>query len=316
MNPDTLKGIPLLRAMDEATLARLASVLEPRGFADGERIFAEGDPGDAMYFVRSGTVRIQKQTGAGAQKTLAILEPGDYFGEMALFDQQPRSASAIAAGTTSVLRLSTASFDELHRRAGQAGLAVLFCMIRTASERVRRLSAQVVVYDEIGKAIGESTSLDELLDVVLSQLCQATLADWGLIVLRSQFSDRLEIRAMRSLELSRSQKDAVTAGLGYLGPALRECEGQLLPQWTASAAFSSCEPIGFETFPLLLMAIAVEGQVLGLITLGGHEPGQFDLNDLNLARGVSRQAAQAILTARHREEELARARHGRQFVRF
>ena len=50
--------------------------------------------------------------------------------------------------------------------------------------------------------------------------------------------------------------------------------------------------------------------------LGGKERGQFELNALNLARGIARQAAQAILKARHREEEQARARHSRQFVRF
>jgi CRP-like cAMP-binding protein len=99
--------------------------------------------------------------------TLAILEPGDYFGEMALLDRQPRSASAVAAGPTETWRLSTASFGELH---GRAGLSVLFAMIRTAGERIRRLNSQVVVYDEIGKAIGESRALDQLLDVVLRQL--------------------------------------------------------------------------------------------------------------------------------------------------
>jgi len=50
--------------------------------------------------------------------------------------------------------------------------------------------------------------------------------------------------------------------------------------------------------------------------LGGHEPAQFDLNALNLVRGVARQASQAILNARHREEQQARSRHSRQFVRF
>jgi GAF domain-containing protein len=62
--------------------------------------------------------------------------------------------------------------------------------------------------------------------------------------------------------------------------------------------------------------IRIEAQSLGLIALGGQQPGQFDVNDLNLARGVARQTAQAILNARHREEDQARARHSRQFVRF
>ncbi|HOB98999.1 MAG TPA: cyclic nucleotide-binding domain-containing protein, partial [Verrucomicrobiota bacterium] len=184
MKIDTLKRIAVLQTMDAEALARLAAVLEPRAFADGQRIFQEGDPGDAMYFLASGVVRIEKRTGAdaGAVKTLTILEPGDYFGEMALFDQKPRSASAVASGATETFRLSTESFGELHISAGHAGLSVLSAMIRTAGDRIRRLNAQVVVYDEIGKAIGEFKALDQLLEIVLRQLLQATLADWGLIV--------------------------------------------------------------------------------------------------------------------------------------
>jgi CRP/FNR family transcriptional regulator, cyclic AMP receptor protein len=318
MNPDALKRIPLLQAVDDAALARLATVLEPREFADGQAIFAEGDPGDGMYFIASGAVRIEKRTGttAGAHKTLAILETGDYFGEMALLDEQPRSAAAVASGATQTLRLSTAAFSALHGGAGHAGLSVLFAMIRTAGERIRRLNAQVVVYDEIGKAIGESQTLDQLLDVVVRQLGQATLADWGLIVLRSQFSERLELRTALNLELTFAQKDDIAAGKGFLEPALQELAGRLVVDGAAEEPFKSCARLGFESWPLVFMPIAVEGQTLGLIVLGGRQPGQFDLNDLNLARGVARQAAQAILNARHREEEQARARHGRQFVRF
>lgn len=318
MDTETLKRIPLLQAVDEAALARLAAVLEPREYADGQSVFAEGEPGDGMYFIVSGAVRIEKRTGegTGAHKTLAILEPGDYFGEMALLDQQPRSAAAVAAGPTQVLRLSTAAFSALHGGAGHAGLSVLFAMIRTAGERIRRLNAQVVVYDEIGKAIGESKTLDQLLDVVLRQLGQATLADWGLIVLRSQFSDRLELRGVLNLVLTPAQQDDLVAGKGFLAPAMQDAAGRLVAEGSAEEPFKSCGRVGFESWPLVYMPIAVEGQTLGLVVLGGRQPGQFDLNDLNLARGVARQAGQAILNARHREEEQARARHGRQFVRF
>jgi CRP-like cAMP-binding protein len=318
MNPDVLKRIALLQAMDAEALTRLAAVLETRTCTNGQRIFQEGEPGDAMYFIASGAVRIEKRTGASADaaKTLAVLEPGDYFGEMALFDQQPRSAAAVATGATELFRLSTASFGVLHGSAGHAGLSVLFAMIRTAGERIRRLNAQVVVYDEIGKAIGEAKTLDELLGVVLRQLCRATLADWGLVGLRGQFTDRLEARATVNLTLTPGQQDDLAAGKGFLTPARQETEGRLIADLDAIEPYQSCGRLGFETSPLLVMPVAVEGQDLGLIALGARPPGQLDLNDLNLARGVARQTAQAILNARHREEDQARARHGRQFVRF
>lgn len=318
MKIDTLKRIAVLQTMDAEALARLAAVLEPRAFADGQRIFQEGDPGDAMYFLASGVVRIEKRTGAdaGAVKTLTILEPGDYFGEMALFDQKPRSASAVASGATETFRLSTESFGELHISAGHAGLSVLSAMIRTAGDRIRRLNAQVVVYDEIGKAIGEFKALDQLLEIVLRQLLQATLADWGLIVLRSQFADRYEVRGTVNLTLTPGQREDLANGCGFLAPARCETQGRLVPNLDAEEPYKSTARLGFETASLLLMPVTLENQELGLIALGGPQPGQFDLNDLNLARGVARQTAQAILNARHREEEQARARHGRQFVRF
>ena len=155
--------------------------LEEKDYADGQAVFAEGDPGDSMYFIVKGCVRIEKraQAASAVHKTLAVLEAGDYFGEMALLDQKPRSASAVAAGGARILRLSKAAFDEMQGKGSVAGMSVLFAMIRTSSERIRRLSAQVVVYDEVGKAIGESRDLQTLLDVILQQLSSATARRLG-----------------------------------------------------------------------------------------------------------------------------------------
>jgi CRP/FNR family cyclic AMP-dependent transcriptional regulator len=318
MNPEKLKDITVLQAMDGDALARLAAVLEEREYADGQTVFSEGDPGDSMYFIAKGCVRIEKRAqAAGAlHKTLTVLEAGDYFGEMALLDQKPRSASAVAAGAATILRLSKAAFDQLQTKSTVAGMSVLFAMIRTSSERIRRLSAQVVVYDEVGKAIGEARDLQTLLDVILQQLSAATFADWALLLLRSQFSDDLELRGQTNLTLTSTQREAVIKGQGFLGPALQNPGDQLVANFDGQEPFKSCARLGFETASLLLSPITVENQLLGLIMLGGNERDQFDLNALNLTRGVARQAAQAILNARHREEEQARSRHSRQFVRF
>ena len=115
MNPEELKHIAVLQAMDDDALARLAAALEQKDYADGQTVFAEGDPGDSMYFIVKGCVRIEKraQAASAVHKTLAVLEAGDYFGEMALLDQKPRSASAVAAGGARILRLSKAAFDQM-----------------------------------------------------------------------------------------------------------------------------------------------------------------------------------------------------------
>jgi len=318
MNPEELKHIAVLCAMDSDALASLATALEEKQYADGQTVFSEGDPGDSMYFILKGCIRIEKraQATSAVHKVLAVLEPGDYFGEMALLDQKPRSASAVAAGDATIFRLSKAAFDQMQGQNSVAGMSVLFAMIRTSSERIRRLSAQVVVYDEVGKAIGESRELQTLLDVILQQLLSATYADWGLLLLRSQFSDRLELRGQANLTLTPKQCEAVSNAQGFLGPVLQNPEDKLVASFDDEETFKSCVRLGFETASLLLSPITVENQFLGLIVLGGNERDWFDLNALNLARGVARQAAQAILNARHREEEQARSRHSRQFVRF
>ncbi len=318
MNPEELKKIKVLEAIDVTALNGLALVLEAQDYGDAQLVFAEGGPGDSMYFIVHGRVRIEKraQLAGALHKTLTVLEPGDYFGEMALFDGKPRSASAVVAGGARLLRFSKTAFDELQRKSGAAAMSVLFAMIRTSGDRIRRLSSQLVVYDEVGKAIGEAGDVQQLLDVILQQLSAATSADWGLVVLRSQFSEGLELRSHANLILTSEQRQAIARGEGFLEPALRLPQDQVVDNFGAQEPFKSCLRLGFETPSLLLSSIILERQVLGLIVLGSQEIAHFDLDALNLARGVARQAAQAILNARHREEEQARSRHARQFVRF
>jgi CRP-like cAMP-binding protein len=317
MNTEELKKIAVLQSLDPSALAGLAA-LEEKNFTDGQTVFAEGDPGDSMYFLVSGRVRIEKRAEAGGaqNKTLTVIEAGDYFGEMAILDQKPRSASAVAIGPSRLLRLSKSAFDELQRKSKVVGMGVLFAMIRTSSDRIRRLSTQLVVYDEVGKAIGEAQDLQTLLDAILRQLSSGTSADWGLLLLRPQFSDRLELRSHAGLALSPQQRDAVSSGQGFLGPVLQHPQDQLVGNFDDQQEFKSCPRVGFETPSLLFAPITLKGQLLGLIILGGKARDQFDPDALNLARGIARQTAQAILNAWHREEEHARSRHSKQFVRF
>lgn len=318
MNASELKKIGVLQELETGALARLAAVLEARTYAEGQTVFAEGDPGDSMYFIVNGCIRVEKraQDELAPAKILALLEPGDYFGEMALLDQKPRSATARAAGNASVLRLTKASFDELQNEHSAAVMSLLFGMIRTSSDRIRRLSTHLIVYDEVGKAIGESRELHLLLEVILQQLTSATEADWGLVLLRPEFSERLEVRCEYNLRLNAAQREGVSESRGFLGPVLQKLQPQLVGNFDEQEPFRSCQRLGFETASLLISPIIQQEHLLGLILLGGRRLAQFDLNALNLVRGVARQTAQAIMSARYREEQQARLRHSKQYVRF
>lgn len=93
---DILRRTPILRLLDDPDLYELASYLLPLAFAPGESILRQGDPGDSMYFVVSGTVGITFRSPEGIDRQVSVMEPGDFFGEASLLTGEIRTASALA----------------------------------------------------------------------------------------------------------------------------------------------------------------------------------------------------------------------------
>jgi CRP-like cAMP-binding protein len=106
-------------AMDLSAFSRFARVFRP-----GEMIFSEYEPGDAFYMIQSGRVRLVKIIG-DFEKTLDILEPSDMFGEMAILENSPRSATAIAIDEVTVLEFNRENFEILLMGNPQVALMLL-----------------------------------------------------------------------------------------------------------------------------------------------------------------------------------------------
>ena len=104
-------------------------------YANGEIIFQEGEKGDVMYVIQSGKVKISKNSSSG-DITMVTLQSGDIFGEMALFDKLPRSASATAEGDTRILSIDKKKlFSTIWKDP-----TVVLKVIETMSGTIRRLS--------------------------------------------------------------------------------------------------------------------------------------------------------------------------------
>jgi len=95
-----LETIPLFRHLNRAELQALRLIAQERRFATGQEIFHEGAPGDGVYFVKNGLVEIS--SGTETKKVFSRLGPGEIFGEMAVIELRPRSATASAAQDTEV----------------------------------------------------------------------------------------------------------------------------------------------------------------------------------------------------------------------
>jgi CRP-like cAMP-binding protein len=110
---ETLAGIPFFSGLDSASLERVGAGMRMRRFRRGEVIFHQGDPGDALFIVMTGAIKIMLPSDTGDEAILATLRPGDVFGELALLDGAPRSATATTLEATETLILPRDQFREL-----------------------------------------------------------------------------------------------------------------------------------------------------------------------------------------------------------
>ncbi|MGH2475702.1 MAG: Crp/Fnr family transcriptional regulator [Candidatus Limnocylindrales bacterium] len=136
---ESLLTIPFFAGLDEVALARVASGMRARRFRRGEVIFHIGDPGDALFVIVSGEVKISLPSETGDEAILATLGPGAVFGELALLDGAPRSASATAISAAEMVVLPRDRFRELI--ATEAG--VRDALLASIAGELRRLTTHV-----------------------------------------------------------------------------------------------------------------------------------------------------------------------------
>jgi CRP/FNR family cyclic AMP-dependent transcriptional regulator len=129
-----LNEVEHLRELGEKEKGALAEKIELLRYAGGETIFNYGDPGHALYIIRSGEVEIYVKNDQGEKIVLETSQPGDIFGEISLLDDGPRTAWVTAISDAEVLRLDREHFEEYVRQYTPAALNLL----SVAAKRLRR----------------------------------------------------------------------------------------------------------------------------------------------------------------------------------
>lgn len=115
--------------------------MKPIRLEEGEVVFDEGDPGDSLYLVGEGSIKISKTGRRGQQETLGFIQAGNFFGEMALFDGQPRSAKATAASPALLASVDERTFQQILELA-PSRLHMNF--LRSVSERLRHVNQHFI----------------------------------------------------------------------------------------------------------------------------------------------------------------------------
>ncbi|MCA9916662.1 MAG: Crp/Fnr family transcriptional regulator [Anaerolineales bacterium] len=135
-----LQEIPLFHGLTAEQLGSICPDVKPRKFAQGEIIFREGDPGQVLYLVQSGQVRIYVNGLAGSETSVILFgRPGDMFGELAVIDGLPRSATAVALDETLLYTISRESFRLHMQRFPQLALSFM----KELTHRVRYNTRQM-----------------------------------------------------------------------------------------------------------------------------------------------------------------------------
>ena len=135
-----LQKTVLFSHLSDEHLALISSLTETCTLGRNEFVFREGDEGDGFYIIVEGRIRISRQISGIGEEALTILNPGNYFGEMSLIDDQARSADAIVQEKATLIVLRKRDLQDLLFINRDVAYEVLWAFVRTLSSRLRETS--------------------------------------------------------------------------------------------------------------------------------------------------------------------------------
>ncbi len=132
-----LQGIELFSGLKPAALELVARIAREETHERGAKLFGHGDLGEKLYLILEGKVRISREVPGMGEEALAVLGPGQVFGEMALLDEAPRSADAHIHESCTLLTIPRDSFDDLLFLNKELAYEVLWSVVRLLTRRLR-----------------------------------------------------------------------------------------------------------------------------------------------------------------------------------
>ena len=259
-------------------------------YSDGEIIFREGDPGDVMYVVQSGKVRITRETESG-EVTIATLQEGEIFGEMSIFDRQPRSATVVASGDARVLSVDKKKlFSTINRDP-----TLVFKMIESMSQRIRKLDSELTrLKEDNADLLHLYVGVDETCTLILEEAKNIIAADNGSVMLLDDEGKYLTIRAAFGSEAE--SKVRLARGEGIAGNVLSTGREELISNVSLESRFV---PGTVSIKSMLCVTLGFKGSNFGVINMSNSSDTLFTLDDLKLLHSLAVYGSLAIRNAKN-----------------
>jgi CRP-like cAMP-binding protein len=259
-----------------------------RVYLEGEIIFHEGEEGDRMYVVQSGTVRITKKTASGSL-TIATLAQGEIFGEMAVFDTMPRSATAVAAGETRILTIDKKKLFQTISR----DPTIVLRMLESMSRRIRKLDEEFTLLKKSRlDTLKIFVNVDEMCKFILDETQNFINADNGTVMLYDENEKKLLVKA--SFGTEDTLRICLSIGKGLATDVMKTGKAELINNVSLDARFQS----GMEHInSVLCVPLKWKDSGYGVIAMSRSSDALFTLDDLKLLRSVGIYASIAIENA-------------------
>jgi len=150
-----LKAVPLFATISEEQLRMLTTMVTRRSASRNTTIMSSGDATDSLYIVLSGRLKVMMSDSEGKEVILAILGPGEFFGEMGLIDDEPRSASVVSIEPCELLSIAKRDFKRVLTENSEMAMAVMRGLVRRLREADRKIGSLALldVYGRVARLL-------------------------------------------------------------------------------------------------------------------------------------------------------------------
>ncbi len=309
-----LKKIPLFQTLSDKHIEKILAISETMEKAKGEAVFREGDAGDALYIVTEGAVSAIKEIDRdkGLEKVIATMGAGNFFGEMALLDDQPRSATIRAAGTASLLMIKRDEFTALLQEDVLVASRLLFGIIKEVSNRLRESNTELVTLYDTGKLMAAGKDIQSLCMQILERIVNTVNADAGVIVLKNEITGEKEITAQTGF----SNNVNISVEKSVIDIIMKSGKNLHVNNYHEEPIVKEVALCGCENASMIGLPLKQQETVKGAIILNKADTFAFSSRKFIMVKAVAAQLATAVENSLLYQEKADREKLSRQYVSF
>ncbi len=313
VNFKELSTLPLFSNIPQETLPSIAGMLKEESFKAGQRVIQEGDPADFFYILRSGEMEVRKTIDreTGKHKTLAILEEGDIFGEMAIFGKEVRAADVVTLKDSLLWRVDLKDFLNLLNTDHKVGLQLLKAMTVMLISRLRAVNQELATLYEVSRVISSTRQIKDLTGMVFEQVMRdIRSAEAGFIAVWNRFNEEFDIH--HSMNLPKEDHLFINDPLIL---ELREKRSSLMVRGISE--MPALNTRFYKGRSMLIAPIIYNEELIGLIALTNlSREKAFAYSQMVLLSDVCTHLASALKNLERDHEEMLRDRLTQQKVYY